>query len=126
MWTGTCDKDGYGRIVIRRRRYRAPRVALATALDRPIEVVEFVLHACDKPGCIQTDHLYLGNKKQNSKDMADRARCVFQKRYRKLTPDQVRAMRATDESSPVIARRLGVSSHTVQRARRGSSYREVI
>ena len=126
MWRGSVDKDGYGRIIIRKIRYRAPRVAMATILNRQIEETEFVLHTCDKPGCILSHHLYLGSKQQNSRDMADRARCVFQKRYRKLTPDQVREIRGSSRSAIELAQELGVSRHTVHRARTGSNYREVV
>lgn len=76
-WTGTVDKDGYGKIHARENgvllRFSAHRLSyLLHCGDIPEGL--WVLHRCDNPGCINPDHLFLGTIKDNVKDMNSKGR----------------------------------------------------
>lgn len=72
LWTGSVDKDGYGRMrgsdhgVVWSE--RAPRASYRE-FKGPIENGLMVLHTCNTPACINPEHLYLGDSKQNGADM---------------------------------------------------------
>lgn len=86
-------------------------------------------HTCDVPSCVNPNHLTVGTRKQN---MAD---CVARGRTNKprgeaaptarLTEISVRAIRASDEPSKRIARRLGIHDKTVRDIRRGVTWRHI-
>lgn len=81
-WYGALNGDGYGIIAgdvdpdehgEARRRKRQPlvlvhRVALATALQRPIAPGMFACHKCNVRHCIRPTHLYEGTKVENEAD----------------------------------------------------------
>ena len=89
----------------------------------------WVLHKCDVPACVRPSHLYLGNVRDNAKDMVARgqiargdrngmrtkpeSRPVGSKNGRaKLTEVQVteiRRLRSGGVSSVVIAEQFGIS-----------------
>jgi hypothetical protein len=90
-----------------------------------------VLHACDNPRCVNPAHLTIGLQHENVKDMDRKARDNrtglapqrgTQHRRAKLTSAQVAEIVASDETHRALAERLGVSTDTVERVRRGQSY----
>lgn len=74
LWTGSVDKDGYGRMrgsvngVVWSE--RAPRASYME-YKGPIEDGLMVLHKCNTPACINPEHLYLGTHKENGQDMVN-------------------------------------------------------
>jgi hypothetical protein len=72
LWTGSVDKDGYGRMrgsihgVVWSE--RAPRASYQE-FKGTIENGLMVLHTCNTPACINPEHLYLGTHKENGEDM---------------------------------------------------------
>lgn len=77
MWTGSVDKDGYGRMrgsvdgVIWSE--RAPRASY-THYVGPIPEGKMVLHDCNTPACINPKHLYIGTQIENGNDKKIRGR----------------------------------------------------
>jgi len=49
----------------------------------PIPNGKWVLHTCDVKGCVNPNHLYLGDHKQNTKDAVDRCRMSSGDAHRK-------------------------------------------
>lgn len=73
-----------------------------------------VLHKCDNPGCVNPDHLFLGNQLDNVKDMVAKGRNVTGERVgnSKLTRpqvDEIRRRRAAGEKLRSISDDFGVS-----------------
>lgn len=72
VWYGSVDKDGYGRLrgstngVI--EVIRAPRASYELHVG-PIPEGLMVLHRCNNPPCINPEHLYAGDSKDNGADM---------------------------------------------------------
>ena len=89
----------------------------------PIPDGLWVLHHCDNPPCVNPAHLYVGDWRDNQRDMYERGR-----NFRfppggsgnpasKLTPDDVRAIRSAYTGKrgekAELARRFGVSKPTI-------------
>ena len=90
-----------------------------------------VLHRCDNPPCCNPSHLYIGDDKQNVKDMYDRGRGVVGSQHplSKLTEDDVRKIRALvadGQSNAATARQFGVTDMVVGKIIRGISWKHVV
>ena len=77
MWTGSVDKDGYGRmrgsidkVVWSMRAPRASWECYVGLIPKGL----MVLHHCDTPACINPQHLYLGTQAENGRDKKIRGR----------------------------------------------------
>lgn len=73
VWRGARNADGYG--IIRGDHGKlvlVHRVALATALGRPIAEGMFACHKCDIRYCARPAHLYEGTKVENEADKRGR------------------------------------------------------
>lgn len=135
LWTGTVNRHGYGQISsgASRRTLLAPRVSWELA-NGPIPDGLCVLHRCDIPGCVRPEHLFLGTKADNVRDMTAKARQAVgeqhgrrtrpertargeQQGLAKLTDETVREARARyaagGVSFPTLARDYGVSLRAI-------------
>lgn len=68
IWLGKKGQDGYGQIMINKKRQRVHRVSHELFIG-PITDKLIILHSCNNPLCINPDHLSQGTIKQNSIDM---------------------------------------------------------
>lgn len=127
-WTGPVDSEGYGQIYWEGRLVGAARLMLMFQGEDLAEGV-CALHTCDNPPCINPRHLFPGTKKVNSDDMKAKGRerkalgtanCKA-----RLNDRLIHEIRSTGEGTCLLARRLGVNRTTIQRARRGRSWKHV-
>ena len=74
-WTASTDTCGYGSIGLSNQRLcvRAHRVSWVIE-NGEIPNGKYVLHRCDNPACVNPDHLFLGDQKDNMKDMIEKGR----------------------------------------------------
>lgn len=83
-----------------------------------------VCHKCDNRLCVNPDHLFLGTYKDNSEDMVRKGRSRAGAKHwnARLTPDQVKEIRAASGPSHLIAPLFGVSARTVRKIRAGTRW----
>lgn len=80
IWMKGVQKSGYGVLVSGGVPWQAHRLSFA-AFNGPIHVGLLVCHKCDVPSCVNPDHLFLGDGKDNLED------CYAKNRRRiRITP----------------------------------------
>lgn len=122
LWLGGRGRDGYGAVRHEGRKRAAHRlVYLGFHGELPAEK-PLVLHHCDRPQCIEVEHLYPGTAQDNCDDKFRRGRNSPQAGKDngnvKLTEEQVLDIRkraAAGEAQRAIARQMGLNSTTVFR-----------
>lgn len=80
-----------------------------------------VAHLCDTPACVNPDHLRLATHAENMQQMAERGRSA----RAKLTPDQVRAIRAREDTIFAMAIAFGVTPTTISNVLARRTYKHV-
>lgn len=102
----------------------AHRVAYELAIG-PIPEGLCVCHKCDTPACVNPEHLFVGTAADNNRDMTEKGRRSRDTGSRKLTDDQVRAIRflvAAGISRADAARAYDVSRPAVSHICTGKSW----
>jgi predicted XRE-type DNA-binding protein len=102
----------------KRKEYKLSRWVMHLVTGMPLEASDWVLHKCDNRLCINPDHLYLGDRKQNFKDMRERKRnprgeTHHSAKYSDATVAEVRKLRTQGLLQREISERLGIPTSTV-------------
>lgn len=86
-----------------------------------------VCHRCDNQHCVRPDHLFVGTRSENLRDMVQKGRGPLGERNHaaKLTAEQVRFIRSSSESARDLATRFGIGPQHVRRLRRGARWSHV-
>lgn len=85
LWVGPKNKKGYGQFWFNGRGQRAHRVAYQLFVGS-IPENAWVLHKCDTPACVNTEHLFLGNNALNVADKVAKGRHRSSKLKAKVCP----------------------------------------
>lgn len=126
-WTGCTVPWGHGRIAeTRGKPVQTHRVAWEDTYGAIPEGMQ-VLHSCDNPPCCNPKHLFLGTNAMN------RADSVAKRRHQhgaghwnaKLTPAQVRRIRASSRPYAELAEKYDVHEQTIYRIRSGVRWKEL-
>lgn len=128
LWTGNyfSKRGSYGCFTMRPAgifMMRAHR--LSWILYRgPIDPTLHVLHRCDNPGCVNPDHLFLGNQSSNMRDKVakDRQDKGEKHGHAKLSAADVFAIRSNNKPQKIAAALYGVSVVTISDIRRRRSW----
>jgi len=72
-WPLSKDGDGYGRIFIKGKKYRAHRLTWMV-FQGPIPQGFHVCHHCDNPPCVNPHHLFIGTNYDNLMDSVRKGR----------------------------------------------------
>ena len=134
-WLGSLGPSGYGQISMRtedRKRYRVYGAHIASWMIHRGDIPDgmCVLHACDNPGCVRPDHLFLGTTKDNALDKVSKGRARGAKRgeshhFSKLSSCDIVTIKADAGSGSDASRRFGVSRSTISRIRRGMAWKHL-
>jgi len=111
LWFAAQGRDGYPKMGWFGKMMKATRLSLMDATGERGEG-KMALHSCDTPLCINPNHLRWGTQSDNVADMVARGRMKPAKAYRKITPEEERAiisMHNDGATSRDIARDLGRS-----------------
>lgn len=132
IWTDHLTKDGYGKFYAGKGKSRyAHRTAWELANGDPGSFC--VLHKCDNPACVRTDHLFLGTQTDNMRDMHDKCRGSHATGNRhpnaKLTDDDVRVIRIIYSlklmNQPMMAKIYNVGLTVIGKCLRGETWKHV-
>jgi len=132
IWTGCLLEGGYGCFDHRDRKTRTAHRASYEMFKGPIPSDKMVLHSCDVRCCVNPNHLRLGTHSDNMRDRTSRGRTARGDRHAsrtkpgrlptgdshwncRLTPEEVREIRQSDESQSSLGRRYGVSVQQIHR-----------
>lgn len=75
LWTGQCDRDGYGRIKLSRSKTSVGAHRLSYEMfNGAIPDGAIICHTCDTPACVNPRHLYAGDAASNARDKVERGR----------------------------------------------------
>lgn len=117
-WDGKRTESGYG--VIRRGAKADGHVRVTRVVYEHFHgpmTERLIMHTCDNPPCVNPRHLVQGDDSDNMIDKMVKGRAA-----RKLTPDDVRAIRAEPKGGAALAERFGVSYTLVKNIRRRKAW----
>lgn len=127
-WTRTISEGGYGRV----SRDRAPAYDLAhrAAHEEFVGAIPLgmcVCHKCDNRRCINPEHLFIGTRADNMRDMVEKDRQARGEQHgaSKLTLTQVRSILADERKYRDIAADYGVTYGLIGHIKRRISWRFV-
>jgi len=117
---------GYGIVVSHRKKELTHRMSYRLNVgDIPNGLN--VLHHCDNPPCINTEHLFLGTQADNGADMKNKGRSTYGARNpnAKLTDEDIICIRKMDGLNREIAKTFDVSQHTISRIKARTIWRHI-
>lgn len=122
----------------RKAKFRGRRAALylARGSDLPDGHWAFARMCCTSEDCVNPAHSRSGTRKAFGEWLAksgrikggkrsEQSRSVWDKRGRRLTPEMVREIRGSTDTTHALAKRMGVSQCAVWLARRGKTHAHV-
>jgi len=112
LWTGACDKDGYGCIYIDKKMMRCARLSIMITYNID-PGKNLVLHTCDNPPCCNLNHLYIGTHSDNANDFLNRK---YQYLLTKSQIQEIRLKRFMGIMIQELAQEFNVSRSTIIRA----------
>lgn len=117
LWDGPVSPQGYPRFSYSTHGEQAGHVVVAKRAGIYRKGLH-VLHKCDNRRCINPDHLYMGDNRKNQQDRVLRG----PHNTRKVTPEQVRLIRAFEGTRKEAAKHFGVSEKIVKNIRCGYTW----
>jgi hypothetical protein len=125
LWPGGLNQEGYGQKTIDGKTYKAHRL-IYELLIGPIPDGFEVCHSCDRPRCVNPEHLFLGTHADNMRDKVEKGRARGGKG--KLTPSKVVEIKerlAAGETKLGLAREYNVDRKTLRKIAAGEIWRKV-
>lgn len=129
-WTSDMSSHGYGRLSLGDgRRMKAHRYSWELH-NGPIPDGLCILHKCDRPSCVNPDHLFAGTQLENIKDMVSKGRHQVGSRNSRavLTEAKVRTIKKRldkGDKQQEIADALGVARSLISLIKNGKRWAHV-
>jgi len=117
-WRGGINQKGYGMFNVQGKPRLAPRIAWGI-FKGEVPAGIFVCHKCDRPLCVNPEHLFLGDQMDNMKDMISKGRARKRSLYgeqhwcHKLSDSQVKEIIKSKDPGIELAFKFGVSTTTI-------------
>lgn len=133
VWSGKCERSGYGRVSWLGHKRLAHRVA-AMLSDMLTDITDrsVIIHHCDNRRCCNPDHLEVATQQKNMQDAVSKGRMKqpdnrgVKSGNSRLTAEQILVIRASYENGSVsqqsLADKFGVTQMVISRIVRGVSY----
>jgi len=118
---GRCQ---HGQVVYKGKLYYAHRLSYTLTVGEIPEGKE-VLHTCDNPSCIKPEHLYLGDQKDNVRDVIERGHFGTSKLSKEDVIDVLKSHYNNQETGASIARRYKVSQTAICEIVKGRHYLDI-
>lgn len=111
LWTAGCFSNGYGQFRFKGKMWGAHRASWVLH-NGPIPEGLHVCHKCDVKNCVNTEHLFLGTRADNMRDMVEKGRIKVARGEAhcrsKLTEKDVLEIRDLYATGNVFQKELGV------------------
>ena len=127
LWVGGVNSDGYGTWSAHgeTKAHRGSWVMHNGGIPEGMHV----LHKCDRPNCVNPDHLFLGTHQDNMADLRKKGRAYGaageQNFGAKLTEEQALMVMVDSRTAQVIAEDYGISKEAVDLIRNGKSWKHL-
>ncbi len=126
LWTGSPEKDGYGRMRVNGKRPKAHRYSYETFVGE-IPKGMSVLHKCDVSCCVNPNHLFVGTHEDNMKDQKNKGRTLYGEKGTNVKlkeADVYNILSAIKNGEPQlkIANRFGISQASVSLIKTGKNW----
>lgn len=120
-------KDGHVRITVNGKSYYLHRLVYSDNYGE-IPNDNVVRHKCDNPNCINPEHLELGTHADNVADRVERQRSAkgSQNGRAKLTEDNVRYIRNSEEKNTHLAKRFNVDEKAIRQIKQNKTWKHVV
>jgi len=117
-WTGFKDKDGYGKLRVGKTSIGAHRLSYQLHSG---EVSGLVLHTCNRPSCVNPNHLKLGDHAENMRHRSVAGNYPVNENHfgAKFSNETAQAVREFVGTGKEAAKRFGVSESQVSNIRNG-------
>lgn len=113
-WTGTQDKDGYGKVKYNGKYWSVHRLMYSFICGN-IPDVMFVCHKCDRPCCVNPNHLFLGTPKDNYDDMVAKGRRKGNIKVTRSDISTIQNLRSSKVSVVEVAKKFNVTEACINK-----------
>lgn len=126
-WTSSQDGQGYGMIWKGTKNVPAHRESYKL-FNGPIRDEDVICHKCDVRDCVNPDHLFVGDRGDNNRDMFAKRRHKFgsASHLAKLNEASVQEILDSTETNTSLAKRYGVNQSTISRIRTGLRWKTAL
>lgn len=123
-WTGYITKWGYGHTRAAGIAEQVHRLSYKLAHSCDIDENIAVCHKCDNRRCFNPDHLFLGTRADNQRDMKEKRRSPLGARNARatLSAEQVEKIISDPRTQRLIAEEYGISQSHVSALKKGKRW----
>ena len=121
-WQGQ-QRNGYGSLRFNGKQWYAHRLMYVRKYGNILDS-QVIRHKCNKPLCVNIDHLIIGTQQDNMADMIKSGNSLRGSKNinAKLTEDQAMFIKNSKMKGVELAQMFGVSKHTISKIKTGVNW----